>query len=46
LGILARQALHAFKLELPHPDDGRLMTFLSELPSDISQALEYLRQMK
>jgi 23S rRNA pseudouridine1911/1915/1917 synthase len=43
LGILERQALHAFRLELPHPDDERLMIFESDLPDDFSQALEYLR---
>jgi 23S rRNA pseudouridine1911/1915/1917 synthase len=43
LGILERQALHAFKLELPHPDDGRIMSFESSLPDDFSNALKYLK---
>lgn len=43
LGILERQALHAFRLELPHPDDGRPMSFESELPDDFRMAVEYLR---
>ncbi|HBC46941.1 MAG TPA: RNA pseudouridine synthase [candidate division Zixibacteria bacterium] len=44
LGILERQALHAFRLELRHPDNERLMIFESELPDDFAQALEYLRE--
>jgi 23S rRNA pseudouridine1911/1915/1917 synthase len=43
LGILNRQALHAFRLELPHPDNGRLMSFESNLPEDFVKAQEYLR---
>jgi 23S rRNA pseudouridine1911/1915/1917 synthase len=46
MGILSRQALHAFRLEFPHPDDGRMLGFESELPEDISEALEYLRSEK
>lgn len=42
LGILQRQALHAVRLELPHPDDGRVMEFESDLPDDFKQALDYL----
>jgi 23S rRNA pseudouridine1911/1915/1917 synthase len=43
LGILNRQALHAFRLKLPHPDDQRMMVFESKLPEDFEMALEYLR---
>jgi 23S rRNA pseudouridine1911/1915/1917 synthase len=46
LGILERQALHAWRLELPHPDDGRAMRFESPLPEDFRAALEYLRDEK
>ena len=46
LSILSRQALHAFRLEFPHPDDGRIVEFESELPEDIFEALEYLRSEK
>ncbi len=46
LGILDRQALHAFQLELPHPDDERPMKFESKLPDDFMKALEYLRTAK
>lgn len=46
LGILERQALHAKKLELPHPDDGRIMNFESPLPDDFKLALDYLRDEK
>jgi len=44
LGILQRQALHAVELELPHPDDGRMINFRSELPEDMKSALKYLRR--
>ncbi len=43
LSIMERQALHACELELPHPDDGRMIGFHSELPGDIIGALEFLR---
>jgi 23S rRNA pseudouridine1911/1915/1917 synthase len=46
LGILERQALHARRLELPHPDDGRIMSFESPLPADFQAALDYLRAGK
>lgn len=38
-GGLSRQALHAFRLSLDHPVTGRRMTFSSELPEDLSNAL-------
>lgn len=44
LGMLDRQALHAVELELPHPDDGRIMKFESELPDDIMSVLAYLKR--
>lgn len=44
LGIMKRQALHAVELELPHPADGRIMNFKSELPHDIKSALNFLGQ--
>lgn len=43
LGILSRQALHATELQLPHPDDGRIMNFTSPLPEDMKTAVEFLR---
>lgn len=33
-----RQALHAFRLTLPHPRDGRAMTFVAPVPSDMVSA--------
>jgi len=44
LGILERQALHAYSLELPHPNDGRMVKFESGLPADFLEALDYLRR--
>ncbi|MDP4300129.1 RluA family pseudouridine synthase [Leptothrix discophora] len=35
---LARQALHAARLSLAHPVDGRALVFEAPLPSDIAQA--------
>ncbi len=43
LGILSRQALHACRLELPHPDDKRILAFESPMPDDIVQVLDLLR---
>jgi 23S rRNA pseudouridine1911/1915/1917 synthase len=43
MGLLERQALHAFRLALPHPDDNRTMTFESDLPDDFKAALDYMR---
>jgi 23S rRNA pseudouridine1911/1915/1917 synthase len=37
---LTRPFLHAFRLIFPHPDDGRLIEVSSDLPEDLSQALE------
>ncbi len=36
--IMLRQALHAFRLTLPHPKDNTPITFTAELPLDITQA--------
>ncbi len=36
---LARQALHAFRLELAHPVSGRLLSLEAPLPDDIRSAL-------
>ena len=41
---IQRQALHAIELELPHPDDNRIMKFVSELPDDILSILDYLKR--
>lgn len=41
--LISRQALHAYKLELRHPDSGRPMSFEAPLPFDMSRTLEALR---
>ncbi len=41
--LIARQALHAFKLQIRHPVTDREMQFEAPLPSDIEQTLEALR---
>ncbi|UCE64985.1 MAG: RluA family pseudouridine synthase [Candidatus Zixiibacteriota bacterium] len=46
LGILQRQALHASELTLPHPDDGREISFTCDLPDDIAGAISFLRNIK
>ena len=43
LSRIDRQALHAYRLEFPHPDDGRPMRFESEPPDDLAGLLAYLR---
>ncbi|MFN2488744.1 MAG: RluA family pseudouridine synthase [Actinomycetota bacterium] len=36
---LERSFLHAYRLEWPHPDDGRTVTVVDELPADLVAAL-------
>ncbi len=38
-----RQALHARKLELLHPRSGELLQWQSDLPADMQELLDYLR---
>lgn len=37
--VIGRQALHAWRLSLAHPADGRWMDWNSAVPSDVGQAL-------
>ncbi len=39
-----RPFLHASRLVFTHPEDGRRMTFTSELPDDLARVLEELRE--
>jgi len=45
MGILERQALHASELSLPHPDNGREISFDCELPDDFAGAISFLRKL-
>ncbi len=40
---LRRQALHAWRLQLPQPDDGRLLQFEAPLPPELRSLLALLR---
>ncbi len=40
-----RQALHAWKLTLEHPDDGEVCSFTAPLPDDLARLLESLRRL-
>ena len=40
---LVRQWLHAMELTFVHPATGREVTYTSQYPSDLAQALEALR---
>jgi 23S rRNA pseudouridine1911/1915/1917 synthase len=40
----SRQALHAFRLSLHHPDTDRLLKFEAPLPEDLAKLLNRLRQ--
>ncbi|MDD3651636.1 23S rRNA pseudouridine(1911/1915/1917) synthase RluD [Immundisolibacter sp.] len=42
LAAFRRQALHAARLQLPHPIDGRPLTFEAPLPADMAQLLQVL----
>ena len=44
IAALGRQALHAVRLELDHPRDGRRMRWRSPLPADLMDALARLRE--
>lgn len=41
--LIARQALHAFRLTIRHPVSGKEMRFEAPLPSDMAQTLDALR---
>ncbi|MBO8140815.1 MAG: RluA family pseudouridine synthase [Firmicutes bacterium] len=41
-GVAERQALHAARVEFPHPADGRRMRFESPLPADLAELLVFL----
>jgi 23S rRNA-/tRNA-specific pseudouridylate synthase len=41
--LLARTALHAEELTLPHPVTGETLTIKSEWPKDLKVAVKYLR---
>ena len=40
--VIARQALHAFRLALAHPISAKAMQFVTPLPADMQQALSFL----
>jgi 23S rRNA pseudouridine1911/1915/1917 synthase len=42
LGNIGRQALHAKKLQLCHPESGDQLEWESNLPADLQQLLQYL----
>ncbi|WP_235935073.1 RluA family pseudouridine synthase [Candidatus Laterigemmans baculatus] len=44
--LLERQALHAARLELDHPQSGRRMVFEAPLPADMTAVLERLRELR
>lgn len=41
---VSRQMLHAWKLTLPHPEDSRIMTFVSPIPSDIAELKQLIEK--
>lgn len=41
--LITRQALHAYHIEFTHPATGEYMTFETELPADIQEAVSRLR---
>jgi len=44
--VMARVALHAWKLELRHPATGEMMTFEAPLPEDMQTFLDKLRKFR
>jgi len=43
--LIARQALHAFRLTFRHPLSGKEMRFEAPFPQDFQQTLDFLRQL-
>jgi 23S rRNA pseudouridine1911/1915/1917 synthase len=41
--VISRQALHAHKLELTHPESGERLALTSPLPEDLTRLIEFLR---
>ena len=41
--LINRQALHAFKLKLPHPRSGDILEFQCEIPEDMKKLIEKLK---
>ncbi|URZ06074.1 RluA family pseudouridine synthase [Clostridium felsineum] len=41
--LIKRQALHAFKLQFPHPRDGRIVNIEVELPEDIRELIDAVK---
>ena len=44
--LLERQALHAHKIKLPHPKTGHPVECVAELPEDLTNTLEGLREFR
>ena len=44
--LITRQALHAFRLEITHPESGKRMQFEAPLPEDFMNTLEALRKYR
>ncbi len=42
--LISRPALHAEKLQLPHPVTGELITIMAPWPKDLTVAVKYLRR--
>ena len=43
---IARQALHAYRLEFAHPGTGEPLRFVSPLHGDMAAALEAIRTLR
>ena len=46
MSILDRQALHAKELTITHPDDKREIKFVSELPEDFSDGVNFVKSLE
>lgn len=44
LGLMDRQALHAYRISFENPDDGLMVEIEADLPEDMQQLLEKLRE--
>jgi 23S rRNA pseudouridine1911/1915/1917 synthase len=44
--LIGRQALHAFRLTIKHPQSGKEMQFEAPLPDDFERTLAFLRSLR
>ncbi|GAA0747463.1 RluA family pseudouridine synthase [Clostridium oceanicum] len=44
--LIKRQALHAYKLQIPHPRTGEIISLESDIPKDMKELKNYIKEKK